>query len=49
MWELCLHLDYDHLYISLIPNKAQTNIFLVKKTYCCVGQDFWKKASIFPV
>ena len=47
MWELWMHLDYDHLYIPLTSKwrkfQLQAIIFLVKKAYCWVGQDFWKK------
>ena len=47
MWELWMHLVYDHLYIPLTSKygkfQSQTIIFLVKKAYCRVGQDFWKK------
>ena len=40
---------YGHLYIPLTSkpgkSKPETNIFLVKKAYCCVVQDFWKKEN----
>ena len=54
MCEFCMHLDYDHMYISInfqikkIPATKQ-HFFFVKNAYCCVGQNFWKTASIFPV
>ena len=44
IWELWMHLDHDCLYILLTSKwgkfRPQTIIFLVKKAYCCVGQDF---------
>ena len=52
MWGLWMHLDYDHFYIPLTSKQGKfqpkTIIFLVKKAYRCVGQDFWKK-QFFPV
>ena len=54
MWELWMHLDYDHFYIPLTSKwgklQPQTIFVLVKRAYCCVGQHFWKKKkSFFPV
>ena len=43
MGELWMDLDYD----KLDKFKSRTIIFLVKKAYCCVGQYFWKKNTIF--
>ena len=48
MWESRMYLDYDDLYIPLTSGKfqPQTILFLVKKAYCFVDQDFWKKKKI---
>ena len=43
MGELWMDLDYD----KLDKFNSRTIIFLVKKAYCCVGQYFWKKTTIF--
>ena len=44
-WSFAYSINFQ---IRQIP--AQTNIFLLKKAYCCVGQDFWKKKKKnFPV
>ena len=59
MWELCMHLDYDHLYIPLLPKKANSSY---KPTFFCGNNNpfsieptvVWvkiseKKTSIFVV
>ena len=59
MWELWMHLmdtsdaydDLLHIPLTFKWRKFQPQaiIFLAKKAYCWVGQDFWKKNTFFLV
>ena len=50
MWELCMYLDYDHLYIPLTSTKdkfqPQTNIFRGNNNPFCIEPTVvWVKIS----
>ena len=50
MWELCMYLDYDHLYITLTSKKdkfqPQTNIFRGNNNPFCIEPTVvWVKIS----